>query len=268
MPGLNPPVLRLAVIACQVYSRELSFALSQSPCPCTVTWLPQGLHNTPDQLRRRLQEQIGLLEAQQKERERFDAIVLTYGLCGGGVCGLVSSTLPLAVPRCDDCIGVLLGAKKRYRAYFDSREGIYWYSPGWIDFGDVPCEEYYQRRYEHYRALYGEDNAAYLVECEDGWMSRYQNALFLQPDIPGDWERYRIFACQAAERFGWNYEAVPGSSRLLELLLSGRWPEDEVFVCPPGQKIALVPGTTELTSVAPDDSLGMTGPVISLNSMC
>ena len=64
----------------------------------------------------------------------------------------VSSTLPLAVPRCDDCIGVLLGAKKRYRAYFDSREGIYWYSPGWIDFGDVPCEEYYQRRYEHYRA--------------------------------------------------------------------------------------------------------------------
>ena len=33
-------------------------------------------------------------------------------------------------------------------------------------------------------------------------MSRYQNALFLQPDIPGDWERYRIFTRQAAERFG------------------------------------------------------------------
>ncbi|MCI5801823.1 MAG: DUF1638 domain-containing protein [Oscillospiraceae bacterium] len=262
-----PGVKRLAVIACQVYSRELSYAVSQSECPCTVVWLPQGLHNTPEKLRACLQEQIDRIERRQKEERCFDAIVLSYGLCGGGVCGVSARTLPLVVPRCDDCIGVLLGTQKRYRAYFDSREGIYWYSPGWVDFADVPCEAYYRERHRQYCKLYGEDNADYLIECENSWMSRYQNALFIRPQIPGEWGRYRGFTREAASRFGWRYEELSGDGRLLRMLLSGQWPGEEILVCPPGRKIGLRPGTAELTHVAADkeDAEGL--PALSLNSM-
>lgn len=257
---------RLAVISCQVYSRELSAALAESSCPCTVVWLPQGLHNTPQQLRERLQEEIDRLEERQARDGCFDAIVLGYSLCGGGVCGVTARTLPLVIPRCDDCIGVLLGSQKRYREYFDSREGIYWYSPGWVDFVEVPCKGYYDKLFEHYCELYGEDNAGYLIECENSWMSRYQNALFICPEIPGHWGRYRDFTRRAAEHFNWRYEELQGSGRMLRTMLSGEWPKDEFLVCPPGRKIGLRPGTAELTHLAADEAEGEL-PAMALNNM-
>ena len=43
--------MRIHIIACRVLTRELSYLISQSPHTVDITWLPQGLHDTPEKLR-------------------------------------------------------------------------------------------------------------------------------------------------------------------------------------------------------------------------
>ena len=108
--------MRLAAIACRVFTRELSAAVAKCAHPVEVSWLPQGLHDTPDLLRARINATIDAIErvdAEAPARRRLDAIVLCYGLCGGGLDGVRAGRLPLVVPRADDCIGILLGSQKR-----------------------------------------------------------------------------------------------------------------------------------------------------------
>ena len=96
----------------------------------------QGLHNTPEALRNELQKEIDAIDLDQDIHTGtedscgpIDAILLAYGLCSNGVCGLSSKKYPLVVPRAHDCNTLFLGSKERYREYFDTYSGIYWYTP-------------------------------------------------------------------------------------------------------------------------------------------
>lgn len=99
--------MRIAMIGCMVMNREISLLISKSENIVRVWWLRQGLHDTPDILRAQLQKTIDEIERENqalRESQRFQAIVLAYGLCSNSVIGLRSRTLPIVVPRCDDCI--------------------------------------------------------------------------------------------------------------------------------------------------------------------
>ena len=113
--------MRIAIIGCMVFNREISYLVSQSRHVIRVWWLRQGLHNTPDILRTELQHAIDKVERENErlpENLRYEAIVLAYGLCSNGLIGLRSRTLPLVAPRCDDCISLFLGSADRYREVF------------------------------------------------------------------------------------------------------------------------------------------------------
>jgi hypothetical protein len=84
------------------------------------------------------------------------------------VVGLTSRRLPLVIPRGHDCVTLLIGSKERYREYFDTHRGIYWYSSGWIERTLQPGRERYELTRRHYMETYGEDNAEFLMEMEQG----------------------------------------------------------------------------------------------------
>ena len=93
------------LIACEVFRPELerlTRAMRNAP---EVTYLEQGLHDTPDELRRRVQQAVDALEAKGET-----IIFLAYGLCGRGLTGVTGHTATLILPRVHDCIPVLLGA--------------------------------------------------------------------------------------------------------------------------------------------------------------
>jgi hypothetical protein len=48
----DKPIIRLKVIACDVLNREISYLSSQSGCFIDVSFIHQGLHSTPDKLKR------------------------------------------------------------------------------------------------------------------------------------------------------------------------------------------------------------------------
>jgi hypothetical protein len=236
-------MLKLKVIACDVLKREVSLLASKSPCYVDVSFLSQGLHITPDKLRAVLGESIEKANEEIPythfdEKAYYDYIILAYGLCDNGITNLSSPKVPLVIPRAHDCITLLLGSKERYSELFHKSPGTYWYSRGWIECCLQPGEERYLKTRENYIAQYGEDNADYLMEMEQGWFKSYERAFFIDWEELGNSEYYRSYTKECAAYLKWKYEECQGSMLLLEKILSGVFDEEEVLVVAPGITVA------------------------------
>ena len=169
------------------------------------------------------------------QQRPYDAILLGYGLCSNGIVGL-SAKIPIVVPRGHDCITLLLGSKEKYRQYFDSHRGIYWYSTGWIEAGKPPSKERYDRLLAEYKQKYGDDNAQYLMEVEQSWMSQYEWVTYVDWGLANT-EKYRDYAKQCAEFLNWNFDELKGSPALMQRLLDGDWDDSDFLIVEPGRKI-------------------------------
>jgi hypothetical protein len=225
--------LKLKVVACGVLARELYRIAAAAKSIIDIQLLPQGLHDEPDKLRQRLQQQI---DALPEEGMHYDAILLGYGLCCNGLAGITARNIPLIVPRGHDCITILLGSKETYKDYFDTHGGVYWYSPGWIERSLQPGKERYERTLQQYTERYGEDNALYLMETENSWHKEYSLATYIDWEMP-DSEEYKGYARECAAYLGWGYDELPGDKGLLQHLLNGDWNNDEFLTVPPGSII-------------------------------
>jgi len=225
---------RFQLIVCKVLQREAYFCAARSPNVVDVVLMEQGLHDEPDRLRREVQET--LQRTCDIQGRPYDASLLGYGLCSNGTVGL-QAQIPIVIPRGHDCITLLLGSKERYREYFDSHRGTYWYSPGWIEAGKQPSRQRYERLLAEYTEKYGEDNAHYLLEVEQTWMKEYQWATYVDWGLV-DSGRYRAFTKQCAEFLGWQYDEQPGDAGLMQRFVDGVWDEQEFLVVEPGRRIA------------------------------
>ncbi len=229
--------MRIHLIACQVLCRELSAAIAQTPNIVTVSWMPQGLHEFPGRLREALQAEIDRVEGQiaaGKFKFPPDCIALGYGLCSNGTAGLTARTRPLILPRTDDCIALFLGSQERYMEYFTQYPGTYWFNGGWLENALLPTPERHAAMREEFAALYGEDNADFLMESGAGWgwIKNYRTCGYISPtgyETPA----WRQEAAGMAAFCGWELMEVSGSRLLLDGLLAGDW-NGEFLCCPPG----------------------------------
>ncbi len=231
--------MRIHLLACRVLTRELSYYAAKSPQTVDITWLPQGLHDTPDRLRSMLQTAIQGLEADIDNgliKHQPDAVVLGYGLCSNGVVGLQAGRYPLVVPRTDDCIALFLGSQSRYLELFAKRPGTFWLNNGWIESAYLPMPEALEQKRAEYAQRYGEDNAQFLIEQDMLWVEHYQACGYIRsPRLERDGDAQT--AKRLAQDAGWRYFTVDGSERLLEKMVRGEWNEEEFLFCPPGFQI-------------------------------
>lgn len=222
---------RFCIISCHVLWRELSYFASLSGNIFNIVFLRQGLHCTPDLLRKELQESIDKVDG-----EGYDAILVGYGLCSNGVSGIKAGKTRLVLMKGHDCITFLLGSKEKYKQYFDNHPGTYWYSPGWIDTGTQPGKDRYEAVYKEYLERYGEDNAEYLMEMDQGWYREYSNAAYVDLGFM-DSAEYRKYTKECAEWLKWNYDEIQGDSSLIKKFLDGDWDSEAFLVAEPGQEI-------------------------------
>ena len=83
--------MRIHIIACRIFERELSYLAAASDNQVDLTWVGRGLHNTPEKLCARLIGAVDELYRQMETGELEhtpDAIVLGYGLCSKAVVGI------------------------------------------------------------------------------------------------------------------------------------------------------------------------------------
>ncbi len=240
--------LRLKAISCEVLARPVYLFAARSPHMVDVTLLRRRLHDTPELLRRRLQDEI---DAAAEADPPYDAVVLAYGLCGGASAGIAATGVPLIVPRAHDCITLLLGSRDRYEREFAAHPGTYWYAPDYLERsgGDddgagtglvglgATTDESEAAAYADYVARFGEDNAAYLMEVTGAWHSHYDRAAFLDTGI-GDTSGVEENVRRDAQRRGWLFERLAGELTLMRRLLYGDW-EGDFLMLQPGQRLAM-----------------------------
>jgi len=225
--------MRLQFITCKVLQREAYFCAARSNNVVDVVLMEQGLHDEPQRLRAEVQKALdNTCDVQDRP---YDASLLGYGLCSNGIVGL-SAKIPVVVPRGHDCITLLLGSKDRYQQYFDSHRGVYWYSAGWIESGKQPSKERYETLLREYKSKYGDDNAQYLMEVEQGWIKEYNWATYIDWDLVESNE-YRDYTKRCAEFLSWNYDELQGDPGLMQKFVDGRWDGAEFLVVNPGQQI-------------------------------
>jgi hypothetical protein len=229
--------MRLKLIACEVLYREMCAAVARCAEIVDVEFLPKGLHDLGGKaMTAKLQECVDHVPPGS-----YDAIVLGYGLCGNGLHGIEARHTVIVAPRMHDCIGLLMGSRQRYEAYFQEHSGSYYRSTGWLERGVdllqlTPFHSGTSTNLAELIAKYGEDNGRYLYEELTRFQSAYRILTFIETGLECD-NRFEEQARQEATAKGWEFEKVTGDLRLLHRLVNGDWDGDDFLVVRPGQRI-------------------------------
>ncbi|MGA8728073.1 MAG: DUF1638 domain-containing protein [Terracidiphilus sp.] len=246
--------MRFKLISCQVLTREISYLLARSPHSIAPEILTMGLHDLGASMRPFLQERIDAADG-----EGYDAILLGYALCGRGTEGLRARKTQIVLPRAHDCIGLLMGSRSRYQAYFDAHPGVYFRSPGWLENqgpGEIlqPANSSKQntigerRSREELIAQYGEENGSYLFEQFNLFRRHYSGLTYISTSV-GPEDAYRNQARAEAEKEGWAFDEIKGSLTLLERLVNGEWNSADFLVIGSGQTVQDVLGEPAVEAI-------------------
>lgn len=120
------------MIACEILKDEINVCLQQHPVDYPIIYLPPDLHLLPEKLKEYLQDLVDRIE-------NVDYIILPMGRCGNGTVGLKSDNATLVLPKCEDCVNLLLSDKDlkvnrpKYSMFF---------TDGWLRHGASANSEY------------------------------------------------------------------------------------------------------------------------------
>ena len=235
--------MKLKLISCEVFFRELCHVVARSPHQIDVEFIPKGLHDMGRvPMRDRLQEVLDRVDG-----AGYDAILLGYGLCNFGVAGLRTPSLPLVIPRAHDCMTLFFGSQQRYLENFQNNPGTYYLTTGWMERGE-PTGEMKQLSIQHQSGMdytfeelverYGEDNARFLMEQLGDQTRHYSRIAFIEMGVePND--SFRAGAEQRAKDRHLAFERLQGDMRLFQDLVNGNWQEEDFLTVPPGHRIGV-----------------------------
>lgn len=235
------PTRRFALVACEIFYREVCAVVARSRHRIDLEFLPKGLHDIGRSgMSARVQDAVDRASASRPE-----AVLLGYGLCNNGVVGLEARDVPLIIPRAHDCIAFFLGSHERYLEYFHGHPGVYFLTSGWIERAEVSgdlrqlsIEEATGMclSYEELVAKYGEDNAAFLGEELCNITRNYSQFTFIDMGVGPSAAFEEAVRAEAARR-GWRYEKISGDWSLFERLADGPWDENAFLTVPPGCRV-------------------------------
>jgi hypothetical protein len=236
----------LKVIACEIALREICHCLARSPHVVDPEFLPQGLHDTPAKGREEIQRRIDAVPA-----DRYDAILVGYGLCSSILQDLRAVGTRLVIPRAHDCITFFLGSKERYQRCFSERPGTYYFTAGWLEvparregggkrghgaFMPAQTTASLQGNLAEWTAKYGEEQAQFLMEEMLRWTQHYTHGTLIDFDFTKPLRLQEEVGRICADK-GWAFEELPGDLSLLQRWLDGDWAAADFLVVEPGQKV-------------------------------
>ena len=212
------------MISCGMLMDEVKSVCNKLEDPVKIVWMKRSMHKKPKMLTKSLQQVID--SHQDKE-----AILLTYGLCGNSTLGLASRHTKLVIPRFHDCIHQLLLDRTDASTAedFSIMPGHYYMTQGWT----LDREEFYKNAMWTLRRFGLESGREILEIMYDG---------YTDIDVI-DTGAYPVdtvvkHAKKAADLLNFKVNKIPGSTAILEKLVTGNW-DDDFIVLEPGEKVEL-----------------------------
>lgn len=234
--------MRLKLIACEVFTREICFCTAHTPHIVDIDFTAKGAHEDSDYLRKVIQNKIKDTENSEID---YDAVLLGFGLCGNSILGLSSNKLPLVVPRAHDCCTIFLGSKEKFTKYFKDRLSAEWTSPGYLERGDsmIRSEDIEDtlKRNKSYQELvdqYGQENAEYVWET----LHPEKNAdsyIYIEMDEFAHLN-YLSQIKEKADKENKDFEIIQGSMSLISRLIDGKWDQEDFLILEPGDEIKAI----------------------------
>lgn len=212
--------MKQIIIACKTLENELNMAIDATNCTYDVAWFPAGLHNTPTKLTEALQELID-------QATDYDVALFAMGFCGNSVAGLHSRHLTLVIPRVDDCISLVLGARAT-RANLPDGHSTYFFTEGWIQ-GERNLWVEYQYTIERYGKKRGESIFQMML-------ANYKNLALIDTHCY-ELEPVEEQVKHMASTMGLAYKKLEGTTSYLEALLQSSWNSEQFLQIPPNSTI-------------------------------
>ena len=196
---------KVKFIACEVIYDKVK---NKIPHNWSVTYFEKRLHRQSDTLRKRLQDVID-------ESQHYDAIVLGYGLCGKGTERLVSRNTILVIPRCQDCIAILLGSVEEYKKQFSKEPGTYYLTRGYI--GDV--DDSITSGFSEAKKKYDRETWDWIISK---LLKNYKRLAFINTGNYNP-EKWLKKAKKGARKLKLKFEEINGTNEFFSKMLKGNW---------------------------------------------
>lgn len=210
-----------AILACQTLQAELTLAVQETKRDFPIIYVESGLHNTPELLHKKIQEEINRID-------NVDTILLLFGYCGNSLLGIKSNKAKLVLPKVDDCIPLLLGSCET-RKNISKEMGTYFLTKGWLDYENNLLKEY-----ERCIKRYGQNRTSKIMKIMLGHYKRFM--LIDTGAYP--LESVLTYTKDIAARLNLYHDVTSGSLRLFYKLLRGEW-DEEFLVLEPGRAVTI-----------------------------
>lgn len=146
------------MLACRNIEDEIDAAMKEAGLFYPLLYLPSGIHDKPDKMHRILQELIDSLTG-------IDYLLLPMGRCGNATLGLRSDRFSLVLPRCEDCVNLIL-SKDSLDVH--RPKGCMFFTQGWLRSSLAAPYEY-----DRTVAKYGEEQGKMLMQMIYGGYTHF-----------------------------------------------------------------------------------------------
>lgn len=206
------------MLACQTIEDEIHAAIQETKIRFPVLFLPGDTHNFPQQMKETLQTIFDGLT-------NIDYLLLPMGRCGNGTVGLKSDRFSLVLPKCEDCINLLLSENT---LHVERPNDSMFFTAGWLRSSLAADSEY-----DRIVARYGKEQGEHLVRLIYGGYRHFtllDTGLYRLERIK---DRLLPLACSASLDFSERKAPYGVLKKMVRLEL-----ENENFVIvPPGSAV-------------------------------
>jgi hypothetical protein len=183
-----------------------------------VLYMPADTHNFPEKMRETLQMIIDQLTD-------IDYLLLPMGRCGNGTVGLKSDRFSLVLPKCEDCINLLL-SKDSLKV--ERPKGSMFFTEGWLR-SSLAADSEYDRTI----ARYGKEQGEAIMQMIYGGYRRFSLLDTGLYDLHRIRERLQPLACCASLTF----TEIPASYGVLKKMVSLNFENENFVIVPPGTAV-------------------------------